>query len=624
MIVKLMAYTAAISLLTGLAALAIEHAVALAARPRRWIWAAAMVISLAGPATLVSNAHWHSPASASAPISSPSAAVRPLAKGRDAPVTAVVPAARPRQMQVVESVRVPAWLETSAQWAWLGSSLCLVGLYVLGAVRLRHLRRNWRTQAVGEYQVFITGDIGPAVFGLLRPSIVLPRWLLTGQRPVRDIALAHESEHVAAHDPALVLAGLLLLAVTPWNPPLWWQLRRLRLAVEIDCDRRVLATGTDMRNYVNALLQVNQQAARLPFGSIAIVGRASQVERRIRAMLTERPRNKRLWITVWAAASIPLLVAAAELSPPASTPGAAPAHQLEVGIADFDINGAATSAALEHHPGALVTAVVPGGPADLAGVQRGDVILRYGDTGIPGFKALVAAVSATPAGEQHIPLLIRRDGREIHLTIGFSAAQVVQPPSGKAVFVDASEWDNLRDASVPVQEPEIRQELIRISGLDELQKLMADRFKQQPPPPNTTVITANPPTMNPGAEPNVRRLQDIIAQHGWPTISMVGVGGAHAAAMIALSARDDFKATALTLMEPLVHQGEIPTAEYAVLYDAVHTLQRYGTQVRCDNGEMKPSKPIEDPDHLDARRAALGLPDRPQFCVVDDRSKTGG
>ncbi len=615
MIIEMMAYTTAISFLMGSAALAIERAIALASWPRRWLWAAAMAISLAGPAGIALSTH----SRPSTPVSAArSLGTLPPVHGRAAPL--MVMAAPPKPMHLARDVRIPARLEASARWMWLGSSLCLVGSYLLGALRLRHLRRRWPSRALGGYHVFVTDEIGPAVVGLLRPAIVLPRWLLTEPASIRDTALTHESEHIAARDPGLLLAALLLLAVTPWNLPLWWQLRRLRLAIEIDCDRRVLDTGTDGHHYANTLLRVNQQASGLPIGSIAIVGRVPQIERRVRAMLAERPRYKRLWIATWAAIAVPLLAAAAELSPPASAPKLPPAHQLEVGITDFDVNGAATSATMVHHPGVLVTEVLRGGPADLAGLMRGDVILRYGDTPLSGMKDLMTAVAHTPVGAQRIPLLIRRDSRELNLVVEFAAAQMPQPRSGPRV-VDTSDWDTLRDANLPIQTPELGEELVQMSGLNDVQQMMKRLSKQPPPTPNTAVVAPiTPPStqMRAGAEPNVRRLQEIIAQYGWPTISMVGVRGAHAAAYIAISAADntDLKPTVLTLMEPLVHRGEVPAADYAMLYDQVHTPQRYGTQVACENGEVEPSKPIEDPGHLDERRAALGLPNRPKLCVL--------
>ena len=33
------------------------------------------------------------------------------------------------------------------------------------------------------------------------------------------------------------------VVLMPWNLPLWWQWRRLRFAIEVDCDARVLASG---------------------------------------------------------------------------------------------------------------------------------------------------------------------------------------------------------------------------------------------------------------------------------------------------------------------------------------------------------------------------------------------
>jgi hypothetical protein len=33
------------------------------------------------------------------------------------------------------------------------------------------------------------------------------------------------------------------VAALPWNVALWWQLMRLRAAIELDCDKRVVADG---------------------------------------------------------------------------------------------------------------------------------------------------------------------------------------------------------------------------------------------------------------------------------------------------------------------------------------------------------------------------------------------
>jgi TonB family protein len=71
----------------------------------------------------------------------------------------------------------------------------------------------------------------------------------------------------------------------PWNPVVWWQLKRLRAAIEVDCDARVLKSGADRVSYSEALLWVRQRSGGLPFGAIALTEPVSDLERRIRIML---------------------------------------------------------------------------------------------------------------------------------------------------------------------------------------------------------------------------------------------------------------------------------------------------------------------------------------------------
>jgi serine protease Do len=61
--------------------------------------------------------------------------------------------------------------------------------------------------------------------------------------------------------------------------------------------------------------------------------------------------------------------------------------------------------------GVLVTGVIPGGPADRAGVQKGDIITAYQDKRIEDVAALRSSVSGTPVG-QAVHLGILREGKE--------------------------------------------------------------------------------------------------------------------------------------------------------------------------------------------------------------------
>jgi beta-lactamase regulating signal transducer with metallopeptidase domain len=88
--------------------------------------------------------------------------------------------------------------------------------------------------------VYLPGDVGPAVVGLIRPRIAVPGWLLDSPSATQQLVIADEQAHLVGNDVQLFTCALFLLALMPWNLPLWWQLRRLRRAIEVDCDARVL------------------------------------------------------------------------------------------------------------------------------------------------------------------------------------------------------------------------------------------------------------------------------------------------------------------------------------------------------------------------------------------------
>ncbi|HEV2700263.1 MAG TPA: M56 family metallopeptidase, partial [Steroidobacteraceae bacterium] len=319
MIIEHMLYMTAVTLLLALGAHAIGHALALIGSPRRWLWASCMVLSLAGPAVMAYSNHRPAVAVAAVTVSM---VTRPMVQAPRVPSVGL-PAYLLRIPQPSRSTNWHA-LERYAKWSWEFASAVFIGLYCLGALRLATARRKWGRQWIGQYRVFVAEGVGPAVFGWLRPAIVVPRWLLAQHKEMRDAALAHEFQHVAARDPTLLFGALLLVALTPWNLPLWWQLRRLRLAIELDCDARVVGGGVDRQLYANTLLSMNLLGGRRQLATLAIVGRVSQVERRIRAMMINRPRQLRLSMALWAAISVPLLVGAAELTPPQSMGGVTP------------------------------------------------------------------------------------------------------------------------------------------------------------------------------------------------------------------------------------------------------------------------------------------------------------
>lgn len=110
---------------------------------------------------------------------------------------------------------------------------------------------------------------------------------------------------------------------------------------------------------------------------------------------------------------------------------------------------------------------------------------------------------------------------------------------------------------------------------------------------------------------NTARLKEIIAQIGWPTISKVGVQASHDAWLLAQHATADveFMRHCLTLMKSAA-KDDVALANIAFLRDRLLTMedkpQLYGTQFRIIDGKTE-AFPIQDPEHLDERRADVGL-----------------
>nr|NIP80772.1 M56 family metallopeptidase [Gemmatimonadota bacterium]NIQ55950.1 M56 family metallopeptidase [Gemmatimonadota bacterium]NIX45687.1 hypothetical protein [Gemmatimonadota bacterium]NIY09994.1 hypothetical protein [Gemmatimonadota bacterium] len=173
-----------------------------------------------------------------------------------------------------------------AAWAAM-TAVLLVLLGVLSAL-LRLRRRRWRGCSVDGVDVLVSRDTGPAAFGLWRGRVVVPEWALALERGQRQLLVLHEAEHVRAGDPRVAFTALLMCCLVPWNLPLWLQLRRLRLALELDCDARVLRRAGDARGYGSLLLKVGQRRAGL---ALALAEPRSMLERRIRMITGTRSKG---------------------------------------------------------------------------------------------------------------------------------------------------------------------------------------------------------------------------------------------------------------------------------------------------------------------------------------------
>ena len=272
MVAAWMVWSLCVGLVLCVAGLALERLLTLFRLPTRWAWVGAGIGTMVAPVwKLVATA----PSNGAAPVAVPVIEMDPL----------VVTVAAESSLRSLDDGLLAAWTFVSA--------LLFVAALLAGARLLRHMRSWAPTRFLGK-QVLFSADTGPAVVGFLRPKIVLPVWTRTASPQERALIMAHEEEHVRARDPLLRFLAGVLVVFCPWNPALWFQFHRLGLAMELDCDRRVMRRMPDSRRaYGDLLLQVGalRQGPR-GLAVAALSEEPSLLERRIRDLVWKAPQAR--------------------------------------------------------------------------------------------------------------------------------------------------------------------------------------------------------------------------------------------------------------------------------------------------------------------------------------------
>lgn len=296
-----MLYAALVGTLIAAGAFAVERLVASQGNPRRFVWLAALGLAVVIP---VAGGLRGTPA--------PSVADEAENGPRHA-------AGESTLWMGISSVPLPAVPPISARTAALAwaigsaaalATLCSVLLVVACA------RRRWPRSRVDGTDVHLSRRFGPALVGIARPAIVVPRWVVGLARAEQAAIVRHELEHARARDHLALLCGGLIVAAFPWNPAIWFMCRRLRAAVELDCDRRVIAGGIDAADYGAVLLQAGSRS-QTRWGFAPAMGQPrSLLERRLKTMSEKTTRlNPLHGLLLACAAAVALAVACDTRSP---------------------------------------------------------------------------------------------------------------------------------------------------------------------------------------------------------------------------------------------------------------------------------------------------------------------
>ena len=309
-----MFYAALVGGIVAAAALALERLAAAAGRPRRIAWlvalALAVVVPLAGG------------------VRRPKAPV--VTTADEIPeITAPVPEAR---WTIVPQLPLPGSRDTTrtANLAWAaGSAVTLAALATL-LTAVARARRRWPRQRVDGTDVRVSRRFGPALVGIAKPDIVLPGWVLALQPPARSAIVRHEQEHARARDHLALLYAGLVLAAFPWSPAIWWMCRRLRAAVEIDCDQRVIASGIGVADYGAVLLDAGSRCHARWGLALAMGHPRSLLERRLKTMSEKTRELNRSQVALLSGTALVALVIACDAPAPTRIEEVADEAEVEV------------------------------------------------------------------------------------------------------------------------------------------------------------------------------------------------------------------------------------------------------------------------------------------------------
>jgi beta-lactamase regulating signal transducer with metallopeptidase domain len=276
-------YVNVISACLGIAAMLLEQVLPPGAS-RRWIWCAVIPMSLFFPGYYSTHHNW-SVVPALEHQSVQSSLVRTLASGP-------VPMLSPDWWAHTQSY------DLAINRVWLFLSAVIIALTVANAWRVWRIVRLSSRRAdslqptiVDGVRVIITDAVGPATVGVVRSQVLVPRWVMALPSAQRQYVLRHEAEHRKSNDGLLLFVASLPIILAPWNLGLWWYLRRLCLAVEMDCDKRVVGALGDAHAYGELLLRVAEAGNRGPRLQPAFLG-AGMLERRITQLVARRPLRR--------------------------------------------------------------------------------------------------------------------------------------------------------------------------------------------------------------------------------------------------------------------------------------------------------------------------------------------
>lgn len=138
-------------------------------------------------------------------------------------------------------------------------------------------------------------NVSPFTYGLLRPCIVLPKWLKLDQKKL-SFVLKHEFMHIKRLDFFFVVLGVVGKTIFFWDPFVHWLVYEYRRNCELACDETVIhgLNYNDRKDYAELIIQCSTKTGLSTENIISMSRSGEQIQERISKVMKSKKAHCRI------------------------------------------------------------------------------------------------------------------------------------------------------------------------------------------------------------------------------------------------------------------------------------------------------------------------------------------
>jgi bla regulator protein BlaR1 len=256
------------------------------ARVRHWVWLAAsckFLIPLSALIALGEHIPW-----------------RPAPETTQSNVATMIGnVSQPFTVPAISSRRVamPLTSDRLLEVLWVGWAFGFLGISRAWWIRWHRIRDAARSGSLLQLEIPMRAIsspmlVEPAVFGILRPVLLLPEGIFDRLTPAQlEAIVAHELCHVRRRDNLIAAMHMFVETVFWFHPLVWWVGKRMMEERERACDEEVLRLGSQPLAYAEGILNVCKLYFESPIMCTPGVT-GSNLKKRIEEIMAHRAGRK--------------------------------------------------------------------------------------------------------------------------------------------------------------------------------------------------------------------------------------------------------------------------------------------------------------------------------------------